>query len=182
MPEETKVTRILARVRALSPKDWLGKAGKRFKKTATAISDFAEEHEVVDKAADLGFKAIKGKAEAEYSTALKNYSEEERNKVDTELKRRTIESSAREAEATAKKSESEARVAQIREMEARLALFDNLKARNAIPIWDDEGNMTVVRVGKNFDWDTLQDRFLSTGELPKLTEATDKNKVEEPAE
>ena len=163
------------------PKDWLGKAGKRFRRTTTAISDFAQEHEVVEKAAVLGWKALKGKAEADYSGALKNYSEEERNKIDTELRRRTIDSNERQAEATAKKLESDARVAQIKEMEARLTLFDNLKARNAIPIWDDHGNMTITRVGKDFDWDVLQDRVLSTRELPRITEGTDTH-VKEPAE
>jgi hypothetical protein len=171
--QQTIVKRMIAKVRALLPKDWLGNAGKRFRRTTTAISDFAQEHEVVDTAKDLSFKAIKGKAEAEFSTALKNYSEQERNKVDTELKRRTMSSTERQSEATAKKAESEARVAQIKEMEARLALFDNLKGRNAIPIWDDNGNMTVVRAPKDFDWDGLQDRFLRTGELPKLIEGPD---------
>jgi hypothetical protein len=181
MSKQSTVRRIFARVRCMMPKDWLGKAGKRFRQTTTTISDFAEEHEVVEKAADLGWKAIKGKSEIDYSTSLKNYAEEERSKVETELKRRTMESSDRQAEATAKKLESEARVAQIKEMEARLTLFDNLKARNAIPIWDDKGNMTVVRVGRNFDWDGLQDRFLRTGELPKLIEGTNAP-VKEPAE
>jgi hypothetical protein len=155
-------------MRGLSPKDWIGKAGKWFRRTTTRMSEYAEEHDVPEKAKDLSWKALRGKAEAEYSGALKNYSEEERNKIDTELKRRTLEPSIRQAEATAKKVESEARAAQIKEMEARLTLFDNLKARNAIPIWDDNGNMTVVRAPKDFDWDGLQDHLLRTGELPKM--------------
>jgi hypothetical protein len=171
MPEQqTLVQRIAAKVRALLPEDWFGNAGRRWKHTATMISDFAVEHELLDTAKDLSFKALKGKAEAEYSNALKNYSEEERNKVDTELKRRTMDAAARQAEATANKAEAEVRLAHLKEVEARLALFDNLKARNAIPIWDEDGTMRVIRVSQGFAWDRLQDRLLTTGEFPKLVE------------
>ena len=45
-------------------------------------------------------------------------------------------------------------------MDARLQLFDKLRLRGALPVWDDEGNMTVLKAPSNFDWDTLQNRLL----------------------
>jgi hypothetical protein len=58
-------------------------------------------------------------------------------------------------------------------MDARLAFFDKLRQRNAVPIWDDQGNMTFARAPKDYDWDGLQDRMLRPGELPKLNERSD---------
>lgn len=171
MPEYGAVVqRVVAKVRALLVTDWLGTAGERFQQTTTAISDYAKEHEVVDTAIDLGVKAVKGKAELEYSESLVNYSEEERIKTETELKRRTMTSTERLSEAAARKAESEARLAELNEMERRLAFFDQLRERKAIPYWSDNGRMTFVRAPKDFDWDSLQDHILSTGEMPELKE------------
>lgn len=153
--QQSTVKHILARVRCMLPKVWLGGAGKRLRQTTMAISDYAEQYQVAEKAdelPDVGWKALKGAAEAKYAGALKDYSEEEKNKLEAE---RTLESNARLAKAEADKRESEARVSQINEMDARIALFDKLKARNAIPIWDDKGNMTVFRAPNDFDWDGL---------------------------
>lgn len=178
MPKkETTLGRIVARVRCMLPKDWLGRAGKRFRQTTTAISDFSEQHirlgEKVGAAPDLVWRAIEGAASEKYAKALKDYAEEEKDRLDSELKRRTLESNARQAKATADKLESEARTAQINEMDARLSFFDKLKQRNAIPIWDDNGNMTFAKAPNDYDWDSLQDRMLRTGELPKLDERPD---------
>ena len=102
------------------PKDWLGRAGKRFRQTTTAISDFSEQHirlgEKVDAAPELAWRALQGAASEKYARALKDYAEEEKDKLDSELKRRTLESNARQAKATADKLESEARIAQLNEM------------------------------------------------------------------
>ena len=182
MPEKSTAKRILARVRCMLSNDWLGRAGTRFRQTTTAISDFSEEHvrlgEKLEDAPDLAWKAISGSAQEKYASALKSYSEEEKNKLESELKRRTLESNARKAKAEADKTESEARISQINErisqineMEARITLFDKLKACNAIPVWDDRGNMTVYKVSKDFDWDSLQARLLPPGELSKLLDS-----------
>src|SRR5690242_10825926 len=100
---EGKVRRIIARVRCMLPKDWLGRAGKRFRQTTTVISDFSEEHirprEKVEEAPDLAWKALSGLSQEKYASALKSYSEEEKNKLESELKRRTLESNARTAKA-----------------------------------------------------------------------------------
>ncbi|HEX5228384.1 MAG TPA: hypothetical protein VFW44_11770 [Bryobacteraceae bacterium] len=178
MPDrETTLRRIVARVRCMLPKDWLGRAGKRFRQTTTAISDYSEQHirlgEKAEAAPELAWRALQGAASEKYARALKDYAEEEKDKLDSELKRRTLESNARQAKATADKLESEARIAQINEMDARLAFFDKLKQRNPVPIWDDSGNMTFARAQKDYDWEGLQDRMLRTGELPKLDERSD---------
>ena len=182
MPElRSKVKRIIARVRCLLSQDWLGKAGRQFRRTMMVISDFSEEQlhlrERLEAAPDLGWKFVEGAASEKHAKAMHDYAEEENARLDSELKRRTLESNARQARASADKVESEARVAQISEIDARLQLFDKLRARNAIPYWDDKGNMVIVKASEEFDWEALQDRLLRTGELPKLADRSEtKNK------
>ena len=173
MSEKKKlITRIVARVTCLLPKDWLGRAGRRFRQTTTVVSDYAHEHirtgERLEQAPDLIWKAAEGAAHEKYAKALKDYAEEEKERVDTELKRRTMDSKARQETAAAAKMESEARTAQIKELDARIDLFDKLKRCGAVPVWNENGNMTVSKVPADFNWDALQDLFLRTGELPKL--------------
>jgi hypothetical protein len=173
MPEkEPLIWRIIAQVRCMMRDDWIWNAGQRFRTTTEAISEFSEEHVHLKERAmelpDLGWKALSGVAQEKYAAALKNLAEEERNKPESALKRRTLGSQARPSEATANKLESDVRVARINEMNALVQLFDTLKARNAIPIIDRKGNMTVYRVSSEFDRDALQGHLLQTGELPRL--------------
>jgi len=53
------LTRLVARVKALLPSDWRGKAGQRFRRTTSEISKFADEHnlhgrELADEPLHLG--------------------------------------------------------------------------------------------------------------------------------
>jgi hypothetical protein len=62
---ESLISRLIARVEALTPQDWRGKAGARFRRTTEAISDFAEEHhvtprEVLDEGVELGRRKLEG--------------------------------------------------------------------------------------------------------------------------
>src|SRR5260370_36276773 len=89
MPEkETTLRRIVARVRCMLPKDWLGPAGKRFRQTTTAISDFSEQHirlgEKVDAAPELAWRALQGAANGKYARALKDYAEVDKTKRGSE--------------------------------------------------------------------------------------------------
>ena len=154
------------------PSDWLGRAGKLFRQTTTVLSNFTHEHvrpqERLEQAPDLAWKAVEGAASEKYAKALRDYAEEEKQRVETTLERRTLESKVRQENATADRLEAESRMAQIKELEARIQLFDKLKALGAMPTWDSKGNMRVVRAAKDFDWDNLQERLLQTSELPQL--------------
>src|ERR1039458_3005398 len=93
------IARITARVRALLPKDWLGTAGRRFRQTTTVISDYTHEKirpsERLEEAPDLAWKAVQGAALEKHARALKEYAEEEGERVEIELKRKTLQSKAR---------------------------------------------------------------------------------------
>lgn len=171
------VSRVLARVRGLLPDDWRGRAGKLFRETTAVVSDFTKEHirpqERLEEAPDLAWKAVEGVANEKYAKAMRDYAEEEKQRVETALERRTLESKVRQENATADRLEVESRIAQIKELEARIELFDKLKQLGALPVWDSDGNMRVVRAPKDFNWDKLQDRFLEAPELPKLKEPSE---------
>jgi len=166
-------TRITVRVKALLSKHWLGSAGRRFRQTTTVISDYTHEKirpaERLAEAPDLGWKALQGAALEKHARALKEYAEEETERVEVELRRKTLDSKVRQEKATADKLESEARTAQIVELQERIKLLDNLKRVGAIPIWDEDGNMRIVKAAPDFAWDGLQEKLLKTGELPALS-------------
>jgi hypothetical protein len=89
-------TRLVARVKALRPKDWLGLAGKRFRAGTQKLSEFAEEHhlrlgEVMDEGVELARIKVTGLASQEHAAAEKSYAEADDKKIDTELKSRSIE-------------------------------------------------------------------------------------------
>jgi hypothetical protein len=143
-----------------------------FRQTTTILSDFTREHvrpqERLEQAPDLAWKAVEGAASEKYAKALRDYAEEEKQRVETTLERRTLESKVRQENATADRLEAESRVAQIKELEARIELFDKLKQLGALPTWDSKGTMRILRAPHDFDWDALQERFLQTLEFPKL--------------
>jgi len=171
----SSITRIVV-VRALRPRDWLRAAGRRFRQTMTAISDYAHEKirpgERLDEAPELGWKAVQGAALEKHARALKEYAGEENERIEIELKRKTVDSRTRQEKATADKLESEARVSQIRELQERIKLFDELRRFGAIPVWDVDGNMRVIKAPPNLAWDELQKQLLETGELPPMCETS----------
>jgi hypothetical protein len=171
------IARITARVRALLPKDWLGTAGRRFRQTTTVISDYTHEKirpsERLEEAPDLAWKAVQGAALEKHARALKEYAEEEGERVEIELKRKTLQSKARQESATAEKLEAEARTARIREVQERIKLFDDLKRFSAIPLWDQDGNLSIAKAPREFDWDELQERILKTKELQMLRDTSE---------
>jgi hypothetical protein len=186
MPEKTGIaTRITARVRALLPKDWLGGAGRLFRKATTAMSDFTHKNirpgERLNEAPDLGWKAVQGAALEKHARAVKQYAEEENERIEIELKRKTLHSKERQENAAADKLESEARIAQIRELQERIKLFDDLKRFGAVPVWDQDGNLSLSKAPPNFNWDELQEQLLKTKEISMLN-ASSASETQDPSE
>lgn len=170
------LTRVRVHVEALLQKHWRGTAGRRFRRTITVVSDYTHDKirpaEKLDEAPDLAWKAVKGAALEKHARALKEYAEEENERIDAELKRQTISSKSRQEKATADKLESEARVAKIKELQERIKLFDELKRFGAIPIWDSDGNMRVIKAPAAFAWDELQQEILKGETLPQLSDSS----------
>ncbi len=154
------LTRVIARVRSIPAVTWLGAAGVRFRRT---LGDFyrvsLRPGERIEVAPDLAWNAAEGLAHEKRAKALKDYAEAERERAMTELARKTLESKGRQGSALAEKIESEARVAQVRELEARLELVEKLRHVGAVPVWDKTGKMTIVKAPLDFDWSRL-DRAL----------------------
>lgn len=138
-------TRIVAHVRALLPEDWFGSAGRKFRETTNVISaattEFIEEHElhpsqILDEAVDLGRTKLTGLAHKEFAAALKDYSETEQAKINVRLQLRTLESKVR-------KEEAEARLAEIRVVDAEIELLKKLEAVGCGLNRDAAGTLTI---------------------------------------
>lgn len=156
MAEGVFVTTIVARIRALLPRDWRGTAGGRFKDTARAISEYAEEHHVrpqdlLNEGLNLGRRKLTGLATQEHSAAEKNYAEAakafceiEDRKIETELKRRSLESRAKKEEADARKSLADARLTEIQAYTAELDLLKKLEEIGVVLRCDQNGDLTAL--------------------------------------
>jgi hypothetical protein len=168
------ISRIVARVRAIPAVDWLGATGKRFRRT---LGDFCRDSlrpgERIEAAPDLAWKAAEGLAHEKRAKALKDYAAVAKDEAATELARRTLESKNRQEAALADKMESEARLAQVKEMEARLELVEKLRAVGAIPIWNKEGKMTIVKAPADFDWSALEGGIIFSHEYESFIEASE---------
>jgi hypothetical protein len=148
------ITRLVARVRALLRRDWSGQAGERFRTTTQAISDFAEEHgvtpgELLAEGVELGRRKVAGLANAEFAQAARNFAESEKISVDTELRRRSLTSDLSAREAQTRKARAEARMEEIKALQAELALVEQLQKARVVPYRDEHGNMTILPLPKN---------------------------------
>jgi signal transduction histidine kinase len=159
------ITRLIARVRALLPGDWRGRAGQRFRKTVTTISDFADEHhvrpgEVLGEGVELGRRKLEGLANHEFSQAVKNFADTEKIKIESELQRRSLESDVAKKEAEARKASAEARIQEAKAIEAELELVDKLRRAGVLLCKDPTGNLAVLPAPTKVDFSILQQRVI----------------------
>jgi hypothetical protein len=161
--------RLIARIRALLPEDWIGRAGKRFRGATQVISQFAQEHhvspeELAGEAVDLTRRKLVGLANHEYASALKSFAEAEKAKIDAQLQQRVLESKVRKEEAEAQKEEAEARFAQVKLVQAEIELLQKLRELEVVLYRDARGNLTVLPSPGNCDLQELiQRRSLEAG-------------------
>lgn len=160
MPER-RSSFFVVKVRALLPTDWIGSAGTRFRKAFSTVGAFLRVRELAQAAPDLALTALEGAATEKHSSALLNYAKRETETIETEFKRRTLESKARQEKATAEKLESEARLSQTKEVQARIELFEKLRAIDVLPIWDESGKMAIIKAPADISWDELQIKLIT---------------------
>jgi hypothetical protein len=120
-----------------------------------------------------------GLASRDHAQAVKNYAEEEQARIGAELMKRTIEARTRQENAKADQEETRARMLRTEELHGRLKLFDEFQKCNAVPVWDREGNVQIVKVPKDFDWDENRNRLLSANEVIIATVGTSETESDE---
>lgn len=152
MPDK-KQPFVVAKVRALSPANWLGSAGERFRQTVRTIATALHLKERAKEAPDLAWVAVEGAATEKHSSALLNYAKKETELIEVEFKRETLKSRIRQEHATADKLEAEARIAQVNEASARVELYEKLRAIGVRPVWEESGKMTFVNAPPDLSWD-----------------------------
>jgi hypothetical protein len=91
--------------------------------------------------------------------------ESERLKIETELDLRTLLYKARQGAADADRLETEAKIAELKVLEARQDLTESLKKIGAMLAQDRHGNMVILQVPRNYDWDKLKSRLMTTEDL-----------------
>ena len=164
------ITRVKARVTALLPEQWKGKAGERFRETVDTLSDYTKKNvrvgERLREAPDVLWETLKQKS----SEALVNAAEEEHKRIEIELARQTLVAKRRQEEASADKAETEARMLRIDEIEKRLAFIEKLRKSGMVCVWSSEGQMTFLKAPLNFNWEDLIKRAITNDELTLASE------------
>jgi hypothetical protein len=154
MSDQSVISRIVARVRGLLPEDWQGSAGERFRRTIREISQFAREHRVqprdlAEDAVTLARMKLEGLATKEHASALRDFKEAEEKEISIQLQGRSLESRVR-------REEAEARLAELRVLDAELELLAKLKNAGVVLRYDDDGNLTALPPPKSCDLEDLR--------------------------
>jgi hypothetical protein len=160
---EGLVTRLIARIRAVLPQDWYGKAGQRFSRSTRAISDFAEQHDLhakdlLGEGVELGRRKLQGLANHEFSQSTKNFAEAEKVRIEAELERRSLESKIR-------REESEARLSELAVLKAEADLLKQLHELGLVIRKDERGNLTVLPAPPHLNLLVLADPRVGDGRL-----------------
>jgi biotin carboxyl carrier protein len=146
MDENTpRPIRFVAKVRAVLQEDWLGRAGRRWRRTVSGLSRFNKEHLQLDdkanEAPELLWNAAEGWAREKHAKAAADYSKAENDRIEATLKRRVLEDKARQERANANKLEAEAVQARIQEIKARVALAKDLEDLGMAIIIENDGTI-----------------------------------------
>lgn len=99
-------------------------------------------------AVSLASDKLEGLAQKEKAAALRDFSEAEERKIDAKLKERSLESKVR-------REEAEARLAEIRVLEAEVQLFVRLKDAGVVLHRDENGVYSVLPTPQDCDLDLL---------------------------
>jgi len=169
MRDEGVFTRVIARIKALLPADWRGRAGEEFREGTRVVSEFAEENrllpeDILRDGVDLGRRAIEGLATEKHAGAEKNYAEAQKAFVDMEekkieiaLKKRSFEVDISQKTANIEKTQEETRklkaeadLAEINALKARIELQKTLAEAGVAIHRDERGNFTVLTAAAKF--------------------------------
>lgn len=154
--DEGIVARLVARVRALLPQHWMGKAGERFRSGIEAASEFAATNritpeDILQNGVELGRRKLEGLASQEHALAQRNYAEatkafteSEEKVIQVELNKRALESRVAKEEAEAARAQSEASLAKLKVIDAEYELLRKLKEAGMVLRMDQRGNLTVL--------------------------------------
>jgi len=141
------VRRLLIRACPQFLEDWFGIAGDVFRDGVEKVSDYNAEHaklgEKLDAAPGMIWRAAEGATSAQHARAEADYAKAESDRMDAELRRRTMEAKTRHECADADKAEAEAGIAKIRQVQARLELFKQLKDLGVAVTVDSEFNLRM---------------------------------------
>lgn len=143
MPNRARLP-FVAHVRALAPADWLGRAGDRFRRTLETLDRFAtrkniQPRDLADEAVDLAQALLYGKSQKDLASTLKDFAAAEKTKIEIEQYQRTNSIDERIKEA-------DARLAELKVMDAEIDLFRKMKDLGLILRRDGNGNLTVLPV------------------------------------
>jgi hypothetical protein len=115
-----------------------------------SVSAFADKHhvrpkDILEDSVGLGRHKLEGLANKEFAEAAKNFAEAEQKKMDTVLQWRSLESKVR-------KEEAEARLSELKILDAQIELYRKLKELGVVLRRDANGDLVVLPLPGDCDF------------------------------
>lgn len=139
------LTRVFAFLRGLTPAEYRGEAGDKFRRAKQAIGEAAANHGLdADCLLDHASAAVEGTAHEKLAHATKEYAESEKIKVETEIAKRT-------GEADLRKKVAEATIAEVSATRAIVELAKELNSIGVMFVLSENGGLVVTKLPAHFD-------------------------------
>lgn len=134
----------------------------------------------VEEAPELAWTWLQGSANEKQSYVLVNLQLQEEKKLLNELAKSTLPDKIRQEKATADKIEAEARMMEMKEIQARLELFEKLRQMGILMVKeDDKGTVSIIKVRPDCDWGKAAQQLFNARELELLLSSSSQNREED---
>lgn len=91
---------------------------------------------------------------------MKNFADTEKIKIESELERRSLESTVARKEAEARKASADARIQELKALEAELEFVEKLRRSGVVLCKDARGNVTALPAPAKVDFFEVQQRVI----------------------
>jgi hypothetical protein len=147
---------LRALVTGLTAYEWIGKAGRLFRRTGEAVERYNEEQFHADEKMQQLPEIVWLTAQTKSSQVERNIAEVEEKKIANEQARKVMDAKVRQENAAADIAEINKQLVEIQLANARIDLLMKLKDAGVAARFSEDGNITVSPAPKGYDFDSLR--------------------------
>jgi hypothetical protein len=146
---------LRAKIDALLHAEWIGNAGKLFRKAGEVIEDYNDQYAHVDDKMHEAPEVLWKSAQIKSSQTDLNFVQVEEKKIGMELARKSMLDKLRQEKAAADLAETNAQIAKVQLAKAVLDLSNGLKDAGTIMRFSKDGSVTVCPAPEGYDYSAL---------------------------
>ena len=146
---------LRAKIDALLPTEWIGNAGKLFRRAGEVIEDYNDQYARVDDKMHEAPEVLWKSAQIKSSQTDLNFVQVEEKKIGMELARKSLLDKLRQENAAADLAETNAQIAKVQLAKAVLELSNALRDAGTIMRFSKDGSVTVCPAPEGYDYTGL---------------------------